>query len=316
MKDTAAPGPRLAAKAEHQELPEGFAHRFVPVGQRHLHAVQGGGEDLPALVLLGGYPEDWREWAEILPGLAESHHVLALDIPAQGLSDPAPGLPTTPALAQMVHEAVAALLPGRRYALVAHDVGAWVAFAYAFLHEDELTALVLLDAGIPGVSLPTAVPLDPELLVKTWHFAFRQVADLPEVLLAGREREYVTWFFRNKTHDPDAISPAAVDGYVEALLDQGGMGHGLGYYRAIPESARRHREMAADRALRVPVLGVSGEFGSIPDMAATLRAFATDVSGVVIPGAGHFIPEEQPAALAAALDGFLDGLDLDRPPVA
>jgi microsomal epoxide hydrolase len=39
-------------------------------------------------------------------------------------------------------------------------------------------------------------------------------------------------------------------------------------------------------------------------MAAPLRAFANDVRGVSIADCGHFMPEEQPAAVAAELAAF------------
>jgi pimeloyl-ACP methyl ester carboxylesterase len=55
----------------------------------------------------------------------------------------------------------------------------------------------------------------------------------------------------------------------------------------------------------VPVLGISSSHGSIPDMAASIRPWADHVTGVVVPDAGHFIPDEQPEAVAAALADFV-----------
>jgi microsomal epoxide hydrolase len=54
----------------------------------------------------------------------------------------------------------------------------------------------------------------------------------------------------------------------------------------------------------MPVLALSAEQGSIADMATPLRAFADDVRGVTLADCGHFLPEEQPAAVAAELAGF------------
>ena len=58
--------------------------------------------------------------------------------------------------------------------------------------------------------------------------------------------------------------------------------------------------------LTVPVLGISSSHGSIPDMAASLGPWAENTTGVVIQGAGHFIPDEQPGAVVQALTAFLD----------
>ena len=57
----------------------------------------------------------------------------------------------------------------------------------------------------------------------------------------------------------------------------------------------------------MPVLGVSSSHGSIPDMAASLSPWTSDTAGAGVPGAGHFIPDEQPEAVAAALIDFIDG---------
>jgi len=54
----------------------------------------------------------------------------------------------------------------------------------------------------------------------------------------------------------------------------------------------------------MPVLAGSADQGSIPDMAIPLRAFAENVTGIIIPHSGHFIPEEQPEVLARHLHSF------------
>ncbi len=58
--------------------------------------------------------------------------------------------------------------------------------------------------------------------------------------------------------------------------------------------------------MTIPVLGISSSHGPIPDMAASLRPWAENVTSVVIQDAGHFIPDEQPDATAAALTSFID----------
>jgi pimeloyl-ACP methyl ester carboxylesterase len=58
--------------------------------------------------------------------------------------------------------------------------------------------------------------------------------------------------------------------------------------------------------LTIPVLGISSSHGSIPDMAASISPWAENVTGVVIPEAGHFIPDEQPDGTVDALTAFID----------
>lgn len=283
----------------------GFTHRWVDAEGIRLHAVEGGRPTGPAVVLLAGFPQTWWAWRKVMPGLAERFRVIAVDLPGQGHSDRPDDSYDTHTVASRVQAAVTALgVPG--YWLVAHDIGAWVAFSLALTHEERLHGVALLDAGIPGISLPEAVPTDPDRAWKTWHFAFHLVPDLPETLLAGRERDYVGWFLEVKALSPDTFDSAEIDHYAAAVAAEGGLRASLAYYRDAAESARRNHEALGRQHLGVPVLGISGSHGSIPDMAASLRPWADDVTGAVIPRAGHFIPDEQPEAVVDALTAFID----------
>ena len=284
----------------------GFTHRWVDADGVVVHAVEGGRPDGPAVVLLAGFPQSWWAWREVMPQLAERYRVIAIDLPGQGHSERPAGGYDTHTVASHVHAAVT-VLGVRRYWLAAHDIGAWVAFSLALTYQDSsLHGLALLDAGIPGITLPDAIPTDPERAWKMWHFAFHLVPELPETLLAGREREYVEWFLTAKALAPDAFKPADVDHYAAAVAADGGLHASLAYYREAADSARRNHEALERGLLTIPVLGVSSSHGSIPDMAASVRPWAPNATGVVIPQAGHFIPDEQPEATASALIAFVE----------
>lgn len=290
----------------------GFTHRWVDADGIRLHAVEGGRRTGPAIVLLAGFPQTWWAWRKVMPALVERFHVIAIDLPGQGHSERPEGSYDTHTVATHVHAAVQALgVP--TYWLAAHDIGAWVAFSLALDFESQLHGVALLDAGIPGATLPEAIPTDPERARKLWHFAFHLVPDLPETLLAGRERDYVGWFLKVKALAPDAFDAAEVDHYAAAVAADGGLRASLAYYRDAAESARWNREALARKRLALPVLGVSSSHGSIPDMALSLSPWADDTTSVVVPDAGHFIPDEQPEAVAAALADFVTGGDRRRP---
>ncbi|MFF9858999.1 MULTISPECIES: alpha/beta fold hydrolase [Streptomyces] len=282
----------------------GFAHRWLDADGVRLHAVEGGQPDGPAVVLLAGFPQTWWAWRMVMPKLAGRCRVIAIDLPGQGHSERPDISYDTHTVAGHVHAAVEALGVST-YWLVAHDIGAWVAFSLALKHPSRLRGLALLDAGIPGITLPDAVPTDPEQAWKTWHFAFHLVSDLPETLLAGREREYVGWFLKAKTLSCDTFDDAEIEQYAASVAADGGLRASLAYYRDAAESARKNHEVLEQQRLTVPVLGISGSNGSIPDMAASIRPWADRATGIVVPDAGHFIPDEQPDAVAAALTAFI-----------
>ncbi|MET9173946.1 alpha/beta fold hydrolase [Streptomyces misionensis] len=282
----------------------GFTHRWVDADGVRLHAAEGGRTDGPAVVLLAGFPQTWWAWRKVMPRLADRFHVIAIDLPGQGHSERPDTSYDTHTVAAHVHAAVKTLGVST-YWLVAHDIGAWVAFSLALTHQSQLRGLALLDAGIPGITLPDAIPTNPEQAWKTWHFAFHLVPDLPETLLAGREREYVGWFLKAKALSPDTFDDAEIEHYAASVAADGGLHASLAYYRDAAESARKNHETLAQQHLDLPVLGISSSHGSIPDMAASVKPWADHATGIVVPDAGHFIPDEQPGAVTAALTDFI-----------
>lgn len=282
---------------------DGFEHRFATVDGVRLHYVSGGNPDGNVLVLLAGFPESWFAWRKVMIRLAATYRIIAPDLPGQGDSDRPAGGYDTQTLAMMVLGLLQQLEVGR-YFLAAHDVGAWVAYPLAALFGEEVRGLALLDAGIPGITLPDALPTSPDRAWRTWHFAFHAVADLPELLIAGRERAYLDWFLRRKAANPETFSDTDLEEYLRVFRKDGGLRAGLAYYRAAGVSAQQNRELSARGKLKMPLLALGSDQGSIPDMASPLRAFAETVHGGTIMACGHFLPEEQPDAIAAELKSF------------
>ena len=292
----------MPASRPDPELP-GFEHRFATVDGVRLHYVTGGKADGEAIVLLAGFPESWFAWRKVIPLLAPDFRIIAPDLPGQGDSDRPQSGYDTQALAVMVHKLLQQL-GVTRCSMAAHDVGAWVAYPYAALFGGEVRRLVLMDAGIPGITLPDNLPIAPDRAWRTWHFSFHGLPDLPEMLIGGRERQYLDWFLRRKTANPDAFSDDDIAEYLRVFTKDGGLRAGLAYYRAASLSAHQNRELSARGKLTMPVLALGADQGSIADMAAPLRDYAEDLRGGVVVNCGHFIPEEQPEAAAQELASF------------
>ncbi len=291
------------ASAEFPRDDSMFRHAFETIDGLRLHYVTAGPEDADPLVLLAGYPQSWFAWRHVMPLLAGRFRLIAIDLPGQGDSDkPLDGYDTA-TVARRVHDLLGRLGLSR-YGLAAHDVGAWVALPYALMFPQEVTRLALLDAGIPGITLPDMLPTAPERAWRTWHFAFHAVPDLPEALIAGRERLYLDWFLRRKTANPLVFTDADFDEYVRIFSMLGALRAGLAFYRSASLSAEQNRALVSGAKLAMPVLAVSADQGSIPDMAAPLRPFADEIRGETVERSGHFIPEEQPEALALLFGSF------------
>lgn len=285
---------------------DGFSHHYATVDGVRLHYVSGGNANGETLLLLAGFPQSWFAWRQVMALLGDRYFIIAPDLPGQGDSDkPLSGYDTT-SLAQNV-QGLMQQLGYESYYLAAHDVGAWVAWPYATLFSDQVKKLALLDAGIPGVTLPESLPATPDKAWKTWHFAFHLLPDLPEALIEGREAIYLEWFLKRKAASPMVFGDEDMAEYTRLLQQKGAIRAGMATYREVTVSAAQNRALLKERGkFALPLLAISADQGSIPDMALPLREFAADVTGIKIAHCGHFIPDEQPQALAEALSEFFN----------
>lgn len=287
-------------------LPDGFldlfTSRLVEVNGLRLHAVTGG--DGPALLLIGGWPQTWYAWREVMPALAREHTVVAVDSRGAGLSDkPDDGYDAGTLAADLV--ALMAALGHDRFDVVGHDIGTWTGYALAADHPERVGRLAILEAVIPGLtpSPPFFGPAAANL--RLWQFGFNRLTDLNEELVRGRERLFFGWQFATKAATPTAIPAYAVDVYVDAITaDPRALRASFAYYRALDETIAQNEQRGKTR-LTLPVLAVGGALWSGASAAQTMRLAADDVTGVVLDDCGHYPAEEQPARFVEILKDFL-----------
>ena len=257
-----------------------------------------------AVVLLHGWPETSHAWHRVVPELtAQGRTVLTPDLRGLGDSErPSAGYDVRN-VAEDIHQLVTKLGFGQ-IDLVGHDVGAWVSYAYASAYPREVRRLVVADAGLPGLGTEAGSLASTAVNVKTWHFAFNTLPGLPEALIEGREDIYMRWLFENKAFAAGAVPAEDLAVYTRAYQQPGAMTAGFGYYRAIFESVKQNKESVKTK-LTMPVLALGGETGVGAGMLKTMQAVATNARGGVLPGCGHYIPDEKPHEFAAQLITFL-----------
>lgn len=236
---------------------DGYKRGFATIDGTRLHYVSGGREGGDTLVLFPGFPQTWYAWRKILPVLGKRYRVIAPDLPGQGDSDrPLSGFDTAN-IAKIVR-ALLERLGADSHFLVAHDVGAWVAYPYVSMYRSSVKALAILDTGVPGISLPDNLPWASHVAWRTWHVAFHNLADLPELLIEGREDLYLNWFLQRKAANPQIFTTADIAEY-QRTFKQNGLKGGLAYYRGITTSAEQNRQFAAKSKLEMPVLAVRAD---------------------------------------------------------
>lgn len=191
--------------------------------------------------------------------------------------------------------------------LVGHDIGGMIAYAAATRRHGRVATVNWGECPLPGT---TAHQQDrTDRAVDQFHFIFQSVRDLPEALVAGREDVYLGHFYDKLSADAGAIGPADRDVYVRAYSQPGAMRAAFEVYRAFLDDARENRDWTAGHGrCAVPALCLSGgesaHCGQSPGMAAEAHEEGTYELGVV-PGAGHFLAEENPGGFVEAVLGFI-----------
>jgi pimeloyl-ACP methyl ester carboxylesterase len=280
-----------------------FTHHMASVNGIQLHYVKGGQGD--PIVLLHGFPQSWYEWRHIMPALAKNYTVVVPDLRGFGdSSKPITGYDgkTT---AEDIYQLVSHLdFNNQPILLVAHDVGAQTAYSYALAHPNNVSKLVIMDFPYPGF-------LPPEFGEKgPWWFAFHQTLNLPEFLVEGKEREYISWFFKELAYNPSAITDEDIDIFANHFSSPGTARSAFEYFRAFPIDAEQNIESSKTK-ITIPVLALGGDIypglgGDLPGnfAASSLQSLATNVTGVTVPLSGHWIPEERPDFVIDQLSKF------------
>lgn len=108
-----------------------------------------GTPDMPAIIVLHGWPQTSRAWTNVLGALGETNYVLAFDLPGVGDSEDVPPSAEKIVTADLILSA-AEQLGGHDIVIVGYDVGGMVAYAAARDHTDRICGAVVMNTVIPG----------------------------------------------------------------------------------------------------------------------------------------------------------------------
>lgn len=288
---------------------EGFDERRITTSGAEIYCRTAGTG--PPLLLLHGYPQTHAMWNLVAPRLAERLSVVVPDLRGYGASSKPPAGDRSieyskRVMAQDMVE-VMADLGHDTFMLAGHDRGGRVSYRLALDHPHAVTRLVTLDiiptlvqfeaAQRPGGRLP-------------WHWTFlAERSPLPERLMSA-EREFVLrWMLEAWMGDTSKLTDEAFAAYLAAWTDdtiratcddyRAGIGLDCEYDAADREAGNK---------ISCPMLALWGDPSGKRDLMPVWNEWATDVRGQGI-ASGHFIPEEAPDALLAAMVPFLLGAD-------
>jgi pimeloyl-ACP methyl ester carboxylesterase len=237
-----------------------------------------------------------------MPALARDFSVVAPDQRGTGLSGkPADGYDTGTLAGDLV--ALMDALGHQRFALAGHDTGMWIGYALAADHPGRLDRLAVAETPLPGVSPSPPLFANAHLNDALWHFAFNRLAEVNDQLVTGREEVYFGWQFASKA--AKKLPGYAVRHYVDSLAAGPEALHAsFAIYRALDATIAQNQQRK-ERRLTLPILGIGGQYSLGDQVANTMKLAADDVQTLVVPGCAHWVPEEAPEEMLAALTTFL-----------
>lgn len=254
----------------------------------------------PVVILLHGYAQTSHMWLPLMPQLTGSHTVIAPDLRGAGGSERTASGYDKKTIAREIRSLVTILGFDEPVQVVGHDIGLMVAYAYAAQYPADVSRLVLMDAFLPGIGDWTNVWLMRDL----WHFHF--YGETPEALVKGRERTYFEHFWNDFSADRNHSVPEADrQWYAASYARANGIHAGFEYFKAFEEDARDFAAFGAT-PLTMPLLVLTGEKASGTFLIEQARLVATNVEGVVVKGAGHWLIDEAPQQVMPALVAFLN----------
>ncbi|BBB00822.1 putative hydrolase [Actinacidiphila reveromycinica] len=283
-----------------------FAQRRVEVAEDVTLNVAVGGSGSP-VVLLHGFPQTHLMWRHVAADLAADHTVICPDLRGYGASDkPADPDGTAYGKRMMAADtvALARALGHERFALAGHDRGALVAFRAGLDHPTAVTHVACLDV-LPTLDMWAAMH-GTSAAVGFHLYLMAQPPGLPEQMIAGASDAFFGHFLDAWAADPAAVPADVRASYLDAC--RAAVPSIVADYRASAgiDVVHDQADRDAGNRLRMPVSVLQQDWGAALgyDARALWSAWADDLVHTTVDW-GHFMAEQAPAEVAAALRDLL-----------
>jgi pimeloyl-ACP methyl ester carboxylesterase len=202
---------------------------------------------------------------------------------------------------------------------VGHDWGSSVVWSLAAIHPERVRAVAGLSVPFVPRAPAAPVPIMRRHLGEDFYIVWFQVPGLADEALARDVRRTLTtsrqWTAQwaeedpNPPRRPDWLSEEELAVYVDAF-ERTGFSGGLNWYRNIDRNWEL-TEPYAERRVEQPAMFLTGELDPVRSFmpAEVMDAWVTDLrANIVVPGAGHWIQQQEPERVNEALLEFLGGL--------
>ncbi|HEJ3621334.1 alpha/beta fold hydrolase [Pseudomonas aeruginosa] len=290
--------------ADEFPVPSGFSSDYQTVDGVRLHYVKGGSG--PLVYLVHGFGQTWYEWHDLMPELAKNHTVVAVDLPGLGQSEE-PKSYRAIDVAPLLYQLAEKFSGGKKFDLVAHDIGIWNTYPMLVKNQDNIRRAVYMEAPIPDDSIYDFPAFTPKGESLVWHFSFFDADnDLAQNLIAGKERLFFEHFIKSHATNTSVFTPELLDLYGKSYSKPHSLKAAFEYYRVLNQGVLDNKELSKQK-IDIPMLAIGGGGnGGMGDyQRQVVSRYANNVTGKVLPDCGHWLPEECTAPLNEAVLEFL-----------
>jgi len=292
----------MNTKSAPATIPE-VDHHAAAVNGTTLHYVSAGADGSPVL-LVHGFPESWWAFHKVIPLLARTHRVFAVDLRGFGDSDNTPGNYDSATAAEDLHQLIQTLGLGAVH-LVGQDIAGGTVFRLAATHPEDVASLTAIEMGLAGFGLEGFADITHG---GSWHIGALAAPGIAQMLFPGREQQILgQWAFPSMSAVPGAISQDDVDEFARVYSRADGWRGPIGLYQSMLSEGEELKALATSNPLTMPVLAVSG-FGGPVTVATLSQVTQGDVASIQLDGIGHYIAMEAPDALAEAILPFISDI--------
>lgn len=269
----------------------GVDHELVETARLRFHLARAGDQG-PPLVLLHGWPQHWYAWRRVIPRLADRYRLLCPDLRGLGWTE----APERGYEKEDIASDILSLLDAlelERVFLIGHDWGAHAGFLLCLRAPERVERFVALNDIHPWLR-PS-----PRHALHAWRLWYQWVLAAPGV---------GAWLVRNRPRFVKRLIGAwsakevwaerELDVFADRLREPERARASVQYYRTflltelLPTLAGRYR----NRRLRTPTLLLFGADDGVirPHQLRGYEPYVDDMRLELIPGVGHFTPEEAP----------------------
>jgi pimeloyl-ACP methyl ester carboxylesterase len=284
-------------------IPEAV-HHSVDVNGTELHYVEAGSDGSPVL-LVHGFPETWWTFRGVIPRLAETHRVFAVDL--RGFGDSANDAETfdSATSAEDLQLLIEHLGLGPVH-LTGQDIGGATTFRLAATSPASVKSYTAIEAALPGFGGEVLADVTKG---GAWYIGALIAPGVPDLLFAGREREFVgDYLFPSYGAAPPAVTQTDIDEFVRTYARPNGFRGAIGLYRSLLEDGAAIQALAAQQTLQAPAMAIGTAAGAFTHTTMT-AATGADVRSVLLDDVGHYAALEAPDQVAEALLDFFATVD-------